>query len=99
VSRAFVILPDAQHEITEAADWYHARSPRLGIAFRQELRSRLGTIRAHPQRFARVHKEARAAFLLRYPYRITYTADDKEIVIVACTHHRRDPQIWMDRLR
>jgi plasmid stabilization system protein ParE len=99
VSRAFVILPDAQQEITEAADWYHARNPRLGAAFRNELRSMLGTIRAHPLRFATVYEGARAAFLAHFPYRITYTTDDDETVVVACTHHRRDPEAWMERLR
>jgi toxin ParE1/3/4 len=99
VSRAFVILPDAQREVTEAADWYHARNPQLGAAFRRELRSTLGTIRAHPLRFASVYNDARAAFLARFPYRITYTANDGETVVVACTHHRRDPQVWLERLR
>lgn len=98
MSRAFVILPDAQREITEAADWYHARDPRLGIAFRRELRSTLATIRGYPLRFAPVYRNARAAFLTRYPYRVTYVADDAEIAVVACTHHRRDPQVWMERV-
>lgn len=98
MSRAFVILPDAQREITEAADWYHGTNSRLGAAFRRELRSTLGTVRAHPLRFASVYNDARAAFLARFPYRITYTADDDEILVVACTHHRRDPQVWMERL-
>jgi plasmid stabilization system protein ParE len=98
VSRAFVILPDAHREITEAADWYHARNPDVGAAFRRELRSMLGTIRAHPLRFACVYKDARAALLARFPYRLTYTTDDDETIVVACTHHRRDPEVWMERL-
>lgn len=98
MSRAFVILPDAQREITEASDWYHARSARLGVAFRAELRATLTAIETHPLRFAPVYQHARAAFLTRYPYRITFTANDDEIVVVACTHHRRDPQVWMERL-
>jgi plasmid stabilization system protein ParE len=99
VRRAFIILPEAQREITEAADWYHARDPQLGAAFRRALRSRLGTIRGHPLRFAPIYKEGRAAFLSRFPYQVTYTADDAEIIIVACTHHSRDPEVWMKRLR
>jgi hypothetical protein len=67
--------------------------------FRRELRSTLGTTRVHPLRFTAVYKDARAAFLARFPYRITYTADDDETVVVACTHHRRDPEVWMERLR
>lgn len=98
MSRAFVILPDAQRDITEAADWHHARNPRLGAAFRRELRSTLATIRRHPLRFAPVYRNARAAFLPRHRYRVTYVADDAEIVGVACTHHRRDPQVWMERV-
>lgn len=74
MSRAFAILPDAQREITGIADWYHARNPRLGVAFRRDLRAKLAIIRAHPLRFAPVYKNARAAFLSRHPYRITYTA-------------------------
>jgi plasmid stabilization system protein ParE len=99
VSRAFAILPDAQREITEAADWYHARNPELGLAFRRELRAKLALVRAHPLRFAPVYKNARAAFLSRHPYRITFTADADEILVIACTHHSRDPQVWMERVR
>lgn len=88
MSRAFVILPDAQREVTAASDWYHSRIPQLGIAFRRQLRATFGRIRAHPLRCAPVYQNARAAFLSRFPYRITYTVDVDEIVVVACTHHR-----------
>jgi plasmid stabilization system protein ParE len=57
------------------------------------------TIRGHPLRFPPVYKNGRAAFLSRFPYQVTYTADDEEIIIVACTHHARDPEVWMKRLR
>lgn len=97
--RAFIILPEAEHEITKAADWYHARNPQLGTAFRRELRSRLAVIRDRPLRFAPIYKNGRAVFLSRFPYQVTYTADDEEIIIVACTHHSRDPDVWMKRLR
>lgn len=68
----FAILPNAQREIPEAANGYHGSNPRHGAGFRRELRARLAIIRAHPLRFAPVYKNARAAFLNRHPYRITY---------------------------
>jgi plasmid stabilization system protein ParE len=98
VSRAFVILPDAQREITEAADWYHARNPRPGVAFRRELAPRWrpsgGT--RYDLRPCTGTLAPRSCPGIRTAF--TYVADDAEIVVVACTHHRRDPQIWMERV-
>lgn len=59
---------------------------------------RLATIRGHPLRVPPVYGDGRAVFLSRFPYQVTYTADEEEIIIVACAQSR-DPEVWMKRLR
>ena len=98
MKRAFIITADAEAEITEAADWYHRRRAGLGADFRAAVRATLATVRADPLRFPLVLRSAHAALLQRFPYQITFTVDDDAVVVFACTHQRRDPQSWMDRL-
>jgi plasmid stabilization system protein ParE len=98
VRRAIIIRPEAQAEIVQATDRYQAINPQLRIAFRHELQSVLRRIRANPLQFTPVQEGVHAAFLATYRYRITFQVEDHEIVILACTHDRQDPQVWMKRM-
>lgn len=47
--RRLRLLPDAQREVDEAAGWYEARSPGLGLEFLRAFDVACNTIRRHPQ--------------------------------------------------
>jgi plasmid stabilization system protein ParE len=41
--------------------------------------------------------EVRRALIRRFPYAIYFFADPEAIVVLACLHVRRDPQVWQSR--
>jgi plasmid stabilization system protein ParE len=98
MSRPLVVLPGARREITEASDWYQAIGHSLGAVFRAEIRACFDRLRANPFRYQRIHGEARAALLARFPYSIVFTASADGVLVVACFHQRRDPENWHARL-
>jgi plasmid stabilization system protein ParE len=99
MSRRLVVLAEARGDITEASDWYHARSPVAAARFRAEVRRCLDRIRENPSRYQRVHAEARAALLDRFPYALIFVAENPDTLVVACVHQRRDPEEWRERIR
>ncbi len=60
--------PEAEAEFPEAAEWYAARSPGLGTAFRGAVSAALGAIEEAPQRFPVAHRDIRKARVQRFPY-------------------------------
>jgi len=95
----FVVAPEVEADIAEAASWYELRSAGLGLDFVRAAEVCLGAIRVAPERFPRVRGDARRALLRRYPYAMFYRARDDAIQVVACMHTRRDPRRWQARLR
>jgi len=94
VSRRFVVRPQADFEITEAADWYAQRAPGLGGEFVRAVDAALAAIERNPLQHPVVDPPIRRALLRRFPYSILFTADDDEIVVLSCFHVRRDPKRW-----
>jgi plasmid stabilization system protein ParE len=97
VNRRLVFRPQAEFEITEAADWYEEQGVGLGAEFLRVLDACIATVERNPHQYPRVHGEVRRAPLRRFPYGLIYRVHEKEILIVACIHARRDPKHWQDR--
>jgi plasmid stabilization system protein ParE len=97
VTYRIVFRPQAEIEITEAADWYEAQRRGLGQDFLRLVDQTISRIGETPLQFRRIHKETRRAPLQRFPYGILYRVRAEEIVVVACMHARRDPKRWRDR--
>jgi hypothetical protein len=53
----------------------------------------------NPFQYQIIHAEARRARLGRFPFGLIYTVSDSEIVIVACSHDKRDPKRWQRLVR
>ncbi len=87
-------LEEATEELIEAALWYEAKEPGLGVRFRDEI--------THV-----VHRIAEAPFLWRersggyrrvncpvFPYYIPYFIRGEKIIIAAIAHEHRKPGYW-----
>ena len=98
------IHPEAEQEADEAADWYGARDPRLGIEFARQFSLAIDDIYENPQRYSLaedspIEVECRNVLQLgRFPYRIVYAIVDDAIFVVAVAHHSRRPRYWHERL-
>lgn len=92
-----VFRPQAEAEITEAADWYEAQRQGLGQDFLRKVDQTISTVADNPLRFRTILRETRRAPLQRFPYGILYRIRNEKILIVAYMHVRRDPRRWQTR--
>jgi plasmid stabilization system protein ParE len=95
--RTLVFRPEAEDEVSTAVFWYEERGKGLGAEFLRSFEATLSSIERSPLQYAIVDGEIRRAVLRRFPYSILYSVSDNEILIVACFHARRDPQVWRER--
>lgn len=97
--KQIVFHPDADAEITEAAQYYEVRKPSLGSDFLGEMERALDQISANPEACQRIGKRVRRKTLWRFPYNLIYAVYPERIRIVACAHQKRRPFYWRKRLK
>jgi len=98
MTRRLVFRPEADTELTEAVDWYEARSQGLGAEFLRSLDAVIAHVQRHPTLYPIVFGNARRATLRRFPYSLIYIVHDDVLLIAACIHSRRDPSRWQKRI-
>jgi len=98
MNRELIVEPEAEAEIDEAANWYDAQSPGLGADFLRSVGAALAIIQRNPFQYQIVYDEVRRAALRRFPYGLIYSVSDREIIVAACIHGRRDPKSWQDQM-
>jgi hypothetical protein len=82
----------------EASRWYDLQNPGLGADFLQAIAAALTVIQGNPFQYQTVYKQVRRAGLGHFPHGLMYVASDREVVVLACTHGRRDPRRWQNRV-
>ncbi|MGQ0622559.1 MAG: type II toxin-antitoxin system RelE/ParE family toxin [Panacagrimonas sp.] len=87
----------ARAEFIEAAAWYEAQRPNLGVEFIQEIDRCIALAAEQPQLFADIHKGVRRVTAARFPYSVYFRAEVHRIVVLAVFHGSRDPAIWQRR--
>jgi plasmid stabilization system protein ParE len=93
----FLIRPAAQVDVEAAALWYDEQRPGLGNDFFEKVTELFHQISESPLRFPIAGASVRRGFLDRFPYAVYFTLDEREIVIIAVLHQRRDPEVWKSR--
>lgn len=88
----------AREEIREAAEYYAAISPDLGIAFKRELRQLMRLVATMPAAWPPAGQDARRCLLARFPYLVIYAQLPGELLVLAVGHQHRKPGYWRDRL-
>ena len=89
----------AQHDATEAFNWYEDEQAGLGHEFLHELDRALVRLRRDPELPRLIHRNARKARLERFPYWLIYVTAPEKITVVSVFHCSRNPSIWQRRLR
>jgi plasmid stabilization system protein ParE len=92
-----IIRPIAAAEIDDAYLWYETQRTGLGEEFLAEVNGTLDTIREMPELNPLVHRDTRRAMLTRFPYSLLYRLVNKQVIVVACFHGKRDPKRWQVR--
>lgn len=91
--------PEADAELTEAAQFYEGRQPGLGSDLLAEVERALGQILTHPEALQRIGRRARRKPLWRFPYNLIYAVYPDRIRVVAFAHQKRRPYYWRKRLK
>ena len=91
------LLADAHVEMIEAARFYAARKPGLGLTFLDAVERAIADIRESPKRWPLVRGRTRRRLVAKFPYGVLYRDDPDEIVIVAVMHLHRRPGYWRGR--
>lgn len=97
-------IKDAELEFEHAVDHYEAERSGLGVLFAERVEATLlqamhfpegGTLVTHPRirrnvRRFRVHPP--------FPFDLVATIFDEQLVVLAVSHHKREPSHWIRRL-
>ena len=93
----FVFREEAYAEILEAREWYAGQAAGLELEFARAVDAALATVARFPEGFPLVDGNIRRALLRRFPYQLLYYQEGADLVVLACYHHRRDPDGWRSR--
>src|SRR5688572_26907254 len=86
------IIPQAQVDLAEAAQYYNSQRLGLGDEFLAEFENSISRIAASPIAFEQVRPGFRRCLLNRFPYGIYYrTPDEHTVRVIIVRHHSRRP--------
>ena len=94
----YVFLAPARDELNEAVTFYNLRHPGLGDELASEVEQALERIERNPVAFPRLSRHVRRCRIPRFPYSVLYQVREREILVVAVMHLRRDPTYWRNRI-
>jgi len=92
------ILEIARTELDDATLFYELEEPGLGRRFKREVRRAIQRIRAYPQSGPIERGDVRKCLVHTFPYKILYSIQEQEILVLAIAHQHRKPDYWIDRL-
>jgi plasmid stabilization system protein ParE len=91
------LLPEAEKEVLDAAEWYSKQSFGLDYEFIRCIDEAVAKIGKTPLMYPEVYRGRRRILVKRFPYSIVFEVMAKEILIYAVFHYRRNPKHWKRR--
>lgn len=85
----------AVRELRDAINYYELQLPGLGSSFIEEIKSASKKIKAHPTAWSVERGNIRKYILLRFPYKLLYSIENDEIIVLAVAHQHRKPDYWV----
>jgi toxin ParE1/3/4 len=98
-----VVRPEADDDVTEAANRYESQQEGLGGEFREGVITVLDSLANNPFLNSRKHprRPVRWRYPDRYPYRVVYEVIEPEkrlVIVAAVIHAARHDRHWKKRL-
>lgn len=91
-------LEAAFDDLESAYRWYEEQRPGLGAEFVVAVEAAVASVLAFPEAQPVVHRDARRFLIERFPYGLFYRLDRDGVIVVACLHAARDPELRQLRL-
>jgi toxin ParE1/3/4 len=92
-----ILRAEAERDIEESYNWYEDQAAGLGNDFLLALQTRLRTVVERPLSYQAIHSNIRRAVVRKFPHAFFYFVKGNIIIVIACIHHKRDPQVWQKR--
>lgn len=94
-----LLLPAAEQDISDSAQWYNEQQKGLGKRFTTQLRNIIRRAQGNPRAFPVRYHNTRTALMDDFPFMIHYQVDEdsRQIIIAAVLHTSRNPDIWNKR--
>ena len=93
------ILKVAHIEFNEAKEQYEIEQTGLGKKCEEDIKEGIKRIYQFPDAWPFEKPDIRRFFLHKFPYKILYSIQNKEIVILAFAHLHRNLTYWEDRIK
>ncbi|MAW96088.1 MULTISPECIES: type II toxin-antitoxin system RelE/ParE family toxin [unclassified Leeuwenhoekiella] len=96
-----ILFPKVLEDLKEAKKWYAAINPKLAEDFKLEVNKEMDYIAHNPQYYQFKYKELRQSLVNRFPYSIFYKLEkqQRQIIVFAVLHSRRNPKLARDRIK
>lgn len=91
------VLHAALIDLDDAVNWYDEIHPELGKDLVVKFQQALNEIEEKPLLSQQLNEGFRKVNLKRFPYKLIFKIDDKEIIIIAVAHHKRKTGYWKKR--
>ncbi len=88
------LLPEAEIELLEAAQWYREQSVGLDYEFMRCIDEATAKIGRSPLMFPVVYRGRRRVLVKRFPYAIIFDVGSEEILVYAVFHFSRNQKSW-----
>ncbi|MBC8183713.1 type II toxin-antitoxin system RelE/ParE family toxin [candidate division KSB1 bacterium] len=93
-----IFAPEAEHDISEAYDWYEHQRFGLGEDFLSCVDACIQAICRRPEMYGIIYENYQRCLTRRFPYSIFYEFSNGIVTVYSVFHNSRDPQKWRDRL-
>ncbi len=85
-------------EFRDAVEFYELEQTGLGKQFEEEIKRSLRRIKRYPAAWSIEKGEIRRYLMHRFPYKLLYSIEENDILILAVAHLHRKPDYWAERL-
>lgn len=95
---SLIIKTLAEHDVTQAVDWYNTQSEQLPREFIKAIDYSLNSIRETPDHYQKRYGEVRIIFTRKFPYGIYYTVEENTVFVHAILHTKQNPKTGTERI-
>jgi len=91
-------LPEAKQELEDAIDFYELQVKGLGTIFKSIAKSTIKRVATFPTAWSEIKPSIRRCIMHKFPYNVLYSIEKDYILIIAISHHHREPNYWIRRV-
>ena len=91
------IRKEAEADIAETFQYYESCRENLGSDFILCIDESFSRIVKNPRQYKTIYKNIPRALVRRFPYGIYYVLMNKQIIVLAVLHARKNPKHWQAR--